>query len=281
MPTVECVNGVVVVRVGKESGAVALHDLMTKCTITSYAEVEALEFKAQVHTECEVRMRITNFVAVLVVVDCTIVVEVVPDWVAWLSIIKNCLTSCASCVNLSLALPNAAIRHSVEITDWVTYFYERNVRRVLEQRATIFFCVVTNLSALSSQTCHFVLVLCEVHISKVVEVLVHALSPAEADFNTCVLDVTTIDVSRFLITQHFIHWSLNEPVLCSLLVPVESQGELATEEACIETEVELFTGFPSEGRIWSVLCVSTRRIVVTTYCIVVAAVELIAIVSIA
>ena len=150
----------------------------------------------------------------------------------------------------------------------------------MEQRAIVFL-VVTNLTALSCQTDDFVLVLREVHVSEVVEVLVHALSPAESDFNTCVLDVTTIDESRFLITQHFIHWSLSQPVLRGLLVPVESQGELATEEASIETEVELFTGFPSDIRVRSVLCVCTSGIIVTTYCIDVIAAELVAIVSIA
>ena len=73
-------------------------------------------------------MRVTNVVAVIVVVDGTILVEIVPNRVAWLGIIEHCLASSTCCINLSLALPNAAIRHSVEMTNWVTHFNERYVR---------------------------------------------------------------------------------------------------------------------------------------------------------
>ncbi len=57
----------------------------------------------------------------------TIIIKVVPDGVARNSTIKNSLTSCLSIINLLLILPDAAIRHTIEVTNCMTLLNARYV----------------------------------------------------------------------------------------------------------------------------------------------------------
>ena len=95
------------------------------------------------------------------------------------------------------------------------------------------------------------------------EIAANMVAPAQGNLKTCVLHVTCVDVGRLLVTEHFVHRGLYQPVLRFLHIPVEIQAEATADEACVDTDIGLLRGLPSHVLVGHVSCVGTSLIYVT------------------
>ena len=107
-----------------------------------------------------------------------------------------------------------------------------------------------------SNTSYLILIGSKVYTNIVTKVLANSVVPRESKLNTCILNVTTIDSSRIgTVNSNLL--TTNQPVLSSLLIPVEVYTQTVVDETSIETKVKLLRCLPSQVRVRYDICVST------------------------
>ena len=90
---------------------------------------------------------------------------------------------------------------------------------------------------------NLILIIRTVHSDIVMEVLSYPVVPSQSKFNTCILNVTTVDV-RSPRTCSGKDRSLYQPVLGVFHVKIRIHAQTAVKETCINTYIVLFGSFP-------------------------------------
>ena len=156
-----------------------------------------------------------------------------------------------------LILDDAEGLVAIEVTDRLTFL------EAGDDTSTLREVVITALIVLTATVhlCHLILIISNVPADAVGEVFTDLVAPVDSELNTSVLYGTSIlQLLRETCRRRNGHG--DEQVLRGLLIPVENHAELTADEACIETEVKLLRGLPSQLLVGEALRINTGSIVV-------------------
>ena len=211
------------------------------CAVGCDAEVEVFVEQVDVKAVSELGHAAAD-IGFVEVVDDTVAVAVHEDYVAGLDVGLQDAEACfAPCVNLILVLEYAVGLVAPEVAYGLAVFGAVEFRRVVVQLV----CRTMDNSVLGGDGAYFVPVVCSVDADAVREVVADDVVPCDAEFDTGVLHVAAVDERCVCAggSENRCHY---EPVLGSLLVPVEVDAQTVLEKCGVEAEVKLLGGLPGD-----------------------------------
>ena len=129
---------------------------------------------------------------------------------------------------------------AIEVADGVAFFHAGHDTGVLSDEVVTAFNEVVGVVHLG----HLVLVVSQVHVDTVLEVA-DVVVPSDGSLNTGVLHGAGVSIVTVL-TYDSPNGNPQQEVLGLLLVPFERGAQTAAEEACVETDVDLFRCLPCQ-----------------------------------
>ena len=171
---------------------------------------------------------------IFIIIDNSITIKIIPNHITWLCTIKYSLTSSTCIIYLLLILPDARIRHTIEVANRFTYLNTAYIRRVLENSIHI-----TNNIIKVLQTSYLICIRSNIQVCTIIEILSYFVVPRKRNFNTLILYITTIDIRSTIVTHTHgpFYRSLNQPILSLLIIPVETQAQSLIQETRIKAKV--------------------------------------------
>ena len=144
-------------------------------------------------------------------------------------------------LNVCLILHHTFCLVAPEVADRMTFLETSHITGILSQEVitTIVVCLVR------LHLCHLVVVVSHIPTYVVLEVLTNLIVPRKRKLNTLVLYSTSIlHLGRE--TCCWIYRNRNQQVLGLLVIPIQGEAQASTQEASIQTDVQLLRSLPSQ-----------------------------------
>ena len=218
--------------------SVGLYNLLTTCTTPLHIEVQTFIVKAKIETESKIRNAITQ-IYLIIIINLTIMVNIIILHITRFYIrLQNTISCCNPIINLLLILENTCSFKAPIITDGMTILCTIEFRRVVIQ----FACTAMNSTIHSRNITYLITIICTIETNIIIEVLTNIITPAQVEFKTFILHITTID-KWCTSTSCCKNRSLYQPVLCSLDIIIKINIQ-TREETCINTDIKLLRCLP-------------------------------------
>ena len=215
--------------------------------VAGHAEVEALVGKIQVQAESHVRVRVSQ-VGLVLCGDDPVSVDVHKLQVAGLDVrTLQGVGGVSSAVLVQISLHVGGILYhtfrlvAVEIADGHPFLHAGHVAGVLCQQVAASFDVMVLIVHLG----HGVLVVGHIDGDAIREVFAHLVVPVQGQLNAGILYRARI-VGHGGESRGGSYGDIDQQVFCQLLVPVEGQAQATVQETGIQSEIQLFRGFPGQ-----------------------------------